>query len=1056
MSKYSNIEEKILKDWNKNKIFEKSLEYSKENPKFIFYDGPPFATGKPHHGHIVASTIKDIIPRYKTQTGYHVPRIWGWDTHGLPIEYEIEKKFGIKTKEEILKFGIDNYNEECRKIVLEFSEEWKKTINRLGRWVNMDDAYKTMDKSFMESIWWVFKSLFNKGLIYHGVKVMPYSTGCTTPLSNFEAKSNYQNVSDPSITVKFKLKDEEKDIFLLVWTTTPWTLPSNLLLCINIKIEYVEIDHENHGNLILSKSALKRYKLNNFKILRKFTGEELLNKSYEPLFNYFEKDYDNCFRIVDDGYVSETSGTGIVHIAPAFGEDDYRVCIKEKVISKTKLPPCPLNDNGLFNDNMGEISNKYFKDANKIVIKDLKGRSLLYLNKNENHEYPFCWRSNTPLIYRSVPCWFLNVEKINDDIIENNKKTNWIPQNLRDGRFGLWLKDANDWCLSRSRYWGTPMPLWVSDTMDEVICIGSVEELEEVANLEKGTVKDLHRHHIDKIEIPSKKNPGTFLKRIPDVFDCWFESGSMPYASQNHPFSNGESFEKERFPADFIAEGLDQTRGWFYTLMVLSTALFNKPAFNNVIVNGLVLAEDGQKMSKSKKNFPDPNLILDKYGSDALRLYLISTPVVRADSMKFSEKGIQDIIRSIHIFLDNGLEYFKQTIDFYEKNYKTKFNPLTIKELKDKVTLFDNMMLNYLQHFINFIHNEMNGYRLYNIVNKIKEFIRKFSKWYMNFNKSRFRSTNNENDCLTSLSVLYLCFKTYSIVTAPFAPFYSEFIYQKLFEFSDNICLNYKSVHFEKIPEHVWEYDTVMVECIDIIEKIIELNRKIKADNDINSHKRPVKLVTVYLKNESLITILDRIREQLELECNILSIKWSVQYDSMVESSVKLNFKNCGKRLKSSIKSIKDILSKYNSIDIACLVNNLKLNDFHHIDGVQFSESDFIFEEKLMNNKKNIGFIAPIVMESDLSNDEEIDNIFNCKKLVRFIQDLRRDNNYIPTDDLIVNYYSEDKNMLDFILKNKEFFINTLHVKELNEKQVENFFKYNFGESSINFSLQKV
>ena len=637
------IEKNILNLWKINETFEKSLQKTKKYPIFTFYDGPPFATGLPHYGHILAGTIKDIICRYATMKNNYVPRRAGWDAHGLPIEYEIEKKLGIKTKSQVIDYGIGNYNKECESIVMRCADQWKYTINRIGRWIDFDNDYKTMDTNFMESVWWVFKELWKKDLVYKGFKIMPYSNACNTPLSNFEAKSNYKDIHERSVIVTFPLVNEN-NTFFLVWTTTPWTLPSNIALCVNPNIIYVKLfDNINNKIYILAESLINSIFKNkkNYNILEKMKGIELKNIKYIPIFNYFE--YLNTFKILIDDFVLDDSGTGIVHLAPAFGEDDFRVCIENNLITKdgTNLI-CPIDPNGSFTSKVKDFEGLKVKECDKEITDYLKSIGRLFKIINCVHSYPFCWRSDTPLIYKAVSCWFVNVEKIKDKIIENNKKINWIPGYVGEKRFHNWLKDTKDWCISRNRYWGTPLPIWVSDDMEEIVNIGSIDELSKLSGIK---LTNLHRHHLDKITIPSKMGKGK-LKRVEEVFDCWFESGSMPYAQSHYPFENKDLFEKN-FPADFIAEGLDQTRGWFYTLMVLSTALFDKPAFKNVIVNGLVLAEDGKKMSKRLKNYPDPLNIVNKYGADALRMYLIDSPVVKAESLRFKESGVRTIANTV-------------------------------------------------------------------------------------------------------------------------------------------------------------------------------------------------------------------------------------------------------------------------------------------------------------------------------------------------------------------------------------------------------------------------
>ncbi|XP_062476011.1 isoleucine--tRNA ligase, cytoplasmic isoform X6 [Pezoporus occidentalis] len=661
-------EEKILELWKNLNCFRECLKQSKNRPRFNFYDGPPFATGLPHYGHILAGTIKDIVTRFAHQSGFHVDRRFGWDCHGLPVEYEIDKTLGIKGPEDVAKMGIEEYNNQCRGIVMRYSKEWEFSVTRLGRWIDFENDYKTLYPEFMESVWWVFKQLYDKGLVYRGVKVMPFSTACNTPLSNFESHQNYKDVQDPAVTVSFPL-DEDANISLLAWTTTPWTLPSNLALCVNPELQYVKLRGNATGKIyILMESRLiALYKSDSeYEILDRFPGIALKGKRYKPLFEYFLQYRDKgAFAVVVDSYVKEEEGTGIVHQAPYFGADDYRVCMDFNIIQKDSVPVCPVDASGCFTAEVTDFAGQYVKDADKNIIKLLKEKGRLVHSSSFKHSYPFCWRSDTPLIYKAVPSWFVRVEHMVEKLLENNAQCYWVPDFVREKRFGNWLKDARDWAISRNRYWGTPIPLWVSDDFEEcflqVVCIGSVAELEELSGVK---VTDLHRESIDHLTIPSHCGKG-LLHRVPEVFDCWFESGSMPYAQVHYPFENKKELE-DAFPADFIAEGIDQTRGWFYTLLVLSTALFGRPPFKNVIVNGLVLASDGQKMSKRKKNYPDPMSIVNSYGADALRLYLINSPVVRAENLRFKEEGVRDILKDVFLPWYNAYRFLAQNVQILQ------------------------------------------------------------------------------------------------------------------------------------------------------------------------------------------------------------------------------------------------------------------------------------------------------------------------------------------------------------------------------------------------------
>ncbi len=587
---FPGTEEDILKFWEENKVFEKSMDQRKDGEEFVFYDGPPFATGLPHYGHLLAGTIKDVIPRYKAMRGKYVDRVFGWDCHGLPVEYEMEKELKLSGKKDIEDFGVDKFNEACRGIVLRYSKEWEKVVNRIGRWVDFERGYRTMDLNYMESIWWVFRQLWDQGLIYEGYKILPYCPRCSTPLSNFEANQGYLEVSDPAVTVRFQSVDED-NCYFLAWTTTPWTLPSNMALAVGPDIDYVKIADEGNFYILAEARVNEYYKdPDSYEIVERFKGSSLAEKKYIPLFHYFEeKKNEGAFKVVTADYVSTDDGTGIVHTAPGFGEDDAETG------KKNGIPEvCPIDAECKFTSEVSDFAGVYVKDTDKAIIKKLKIEGKLVHRGTILHNYPHCWRDDTPLIYRAVSTWFVNIGKVKDKMLKANSETNWVPSHIKDGRFGKWLENARDWSISRNRYWGCPIPIWRNEETGDAVCIGSINVLEELTG-EK--VTDIHKHLVDKMTITT--NEGTVLERVPEVLDCWFESGAMPYAQNHYPFERKKEFEKN-YPADFIAEGLDQTRGWFYTLIVLGAALFDKPAFKNVVVNGLILAEDGQKNVKTQ------------------------------------------------------------------------------------------------------------------------------------------------------------------------------------------------------------------------------------------------------------------------------------------------------------------------------------------------------------------------------------------------------------------------------------------------------------------------
>lgn len=757
------IEKKILEFWKKNKIFEKSLKKKSPKGDFVFYDGPPFATGTPHYGHLVASLMKDIVPRYWTMQGYRVERKWGWDCHGLPIENIVEEEMGSKSKKDIEKIGIERFNEICRSKVLMFAEEWRKVIDRLGRWADMDNDYKTMDLDYMESIWWVFKQLWDKKLIYKGYKSMHICPRCETTLSQSEVTQGYKDVKDIGVTAKFELVDEP-GTFVLAWTTTPWTLIGNVALAVNKDIDYIKFSIKDYpgspdGTYIVSKKDFDENSNKQAKILEKIKGKNLIGKKYKPLFPYYSnQNLENIYTIQEADFVDVEEGTGVVHIAPAFGEDDMNLG-KEKNLPFIQH----VQMDGRLKKQVKDFAGLEVRPKNsplstdKKIIEYLKKKDLLFLEEEYTHSYPHCWRCESPLLNYATDSWFVNVTKIKDEMLKYAKKINWIPSYLKEGRFGKWLEGIKDWSISRQRFWGSVMPVWVCDKCKEEKVFGAIKELEKASNKK---ITDLHKHFVDKIELKCKC--GGIMKRIPDVLDCWFESGSMPYAQMHYPFENKEKFEKN-FPAKFIAEAVDQTSCWFYYLHVLSTALFKTNCFENVVVNGMVLAEDGKKMSKHLKNYPDPIEIMDKYGADAVRYYLTTSQVMKAEDLNFSEKGVDEVVKKVILILLNTFSFYK----IYE-----------IKDLKrnaDSKNILDKWIVSRIESLKKEVTDGYNKYDLNKASRPIELFINELSTWYLR--RSRERIKNNDKQAIKTLKYVLL---ELSKIIAPIIPFIADYIYKEL------------------------------------------------------------------------------------------------------------------------------------------------------------------------------------------------------------------------------------------------------------------------------------
>jgi isoleucyl-tRNA synthetase len=920
-SKFENVEDKIsfpekelkiLQYWQEIDAFKTQLKKTENCPKYTFYDGPPFATGLPHYGHIAAGTIKDVITRYWTQTGRYVERRFGWDCHGLPIECVINKNLNINTKKDLMNFGIKNYNEECRKIVMEYAKDWEFYVNRLGRWIDFENDYKTLDLNFMESVWWVFKQIHDKNLVYRKCKVMPYSPACNTVLSNFEAGMNYKDINDPSVIITCPFKSDP-NICLLAWTTTPWTLPSNLFLAVNPKFEYVQIKVEDEERQYILAEALlndvaKKLKIEGkFAVVKKMKGSELEGIEYEPLFTeYFEQFHSKgCFKVYPADYVSSSDGTGIVHNAPGFGEDDYNVGLKYNLIDPDK-PLCPIDDDGCFLDSFPLTKGKYFKDADPIIIENLKSRKRLLYSGVIVHKYPFCYRTEKPLMYRAIPSWFISVEKFKDDIVESNKKAYWVPKYVQDKRFHNWLVDARDWCVSRNRSWGNPIPIWVSDDFEERVCIGSIEELKRLTG--KQDITDIHRENLDDLTIESKMGKGK-LRRIEEVFDCWFESGSMPYAQVHYPFSTNEEEFQKMFPADFIGEGLDQTRGWFYTLNVISTALFKSNPYKNLIVNGLVLDEKGNKLSKKNKNYDDPKLIFENYGADAMRLYLIDSPLVKGQSLKFNKQGLSDVIKDVFLPLYNSYKFLLQNIQRYEtttkKNFQFDFDLVSVNFANLNIT--DRWIIAYNQRLVKFVRNEMTQYRLYTVVDELLQFLNKLTNWYIRLNRSRIKGDFGEEDCVQSLNSLFSTLLNLVILLSPFIPFLTESIYQNLRNgLKENSEYLEDSIHYLRIPVPREELiDEKIEQIMNNMIDVIELGRQTREKNKIAT-KKPVAYLEVINFDKEYCDNLKTVENYVIDELNANEIKFIQDEEAYLKVTTKPNFDILYRACKEISQTMKD------------------------------------------------------------------------------------------------------------------------------------------------------
>ena len=997
---FSKEEEHILNFWDRIDIFIRSVEKNDDSRglnNYVFYDGPPFATGLPHYGHFVASTIKDIVPRYWTMRGKKVKREFGWDTHGLPVEMEVEKKLGLSGPTAIKKYGIEKFNEACRASVLRYTKDWKKTLIRLGRWVDFDNDYKTMDLSFMESVWWGFGELWKSGLIYQSFKVMPYSYRLSTPLSNFEANLDYRYVQDPAITVKFSIENDIDNAKLLIWTTTPWTLPSNLAIAVGENIEYVKVK-KNNEVFIVAKNKLYDILGNDIQILSKLTGNQLIGLTYKPLFPYFSNQK-NAFKIVSSSYVNTKNGTGLVHIAPAYGVDDFKICKKANIDIVD-----PVDEEGNFKKIISDFAYINIKDADSKIIYKLKRNGSILKHETLHHSYPFCWRSGQPLIYKAVPVWMVSVDKIKQKMIEHNHNIHWVPESIGKKRFGNWLKDAEDWNISRNRFWGTPIPIWQCKNCNKNLCISSIDELEMHT---KSKVLDLHSHNIDCLKF-SCNICGQDMKRISEVFDCWFDAGSMFYSKVHYPFENKKNFNSF-FPADFIAEGLDQTRGWFYTLLVLSTALFNKSPFKNVIVNGLVLAKDGSKMSKSKQNFPDPNKILKVYGADALRIYLINSPVVRGDPFVFSEKGVKDIIRAVMLPLYNSWFFFVQ--------YANIDSWIPLKDFKNAPKLYyrpeiDRWIISKLQSLVKEINFQMENYYLYKVIPPMLEFINDLTNWYIRCSRRRFwKNAKIKADFIdksSAYATLYEVLTTFCKVLAPISPFITERMYQNLVVEAKMFKIGEDSVHLCSYPKvNLNKIDKKLENNVDITRKIISMGRALREKYCIKI-RQPIFAVIIVTDNIDIIKAISEHKKNIISELNIKEVKIIDNDTLLCEIKFKANFKTLGKRMGKHMKEAAKIISQFTKQKF----EKLKSGNEIIVCGKNIILKDVLLIRKA---KKNVIIESSnnLTVALDIKYSEKLILEGLARELVSCIQKIRKDKNFNITDRVKIVLYSNSEKIFN-------------------------------------------
>ena len=998
-------EKEVEKFWKEKDIFRKSMENRKGCDTYTFYDGPPTANGKPHIGHVLTRVIKDMIPRYRTMKGYFVPRKAGWDTHGLPVELEVEKKLGLDGKEQIEKYGLEPFIKECKESVWKYKGMWEDFSSTVGFWADMDDPYVTYEDDYIESEWWALKTIWDKGLLYKGFKIVPYCPRCGTPLSSHEVAQGYKSVKERSAIARFKVKGE--DAYILAWTTTPWTLPSNVALCVNPEVTYIKVKTKDGYTYYLAEALAEKVldteETAPYEVLEKFTGKDLCGKEYEALFECSAKEAERQKKkahfVVADGYVTTEDGTGVVHIAPAFGEDDARVG-RENDLPLVQF----VDERGLMTEET-PFAGKFVKDADKDVLVDLDKRGLLYSAPKFEHDYPFCWRCDTPLIYYARESWFIKMTQVRDDMIKNNDKINWIPPTIGTGRFGEWLKNLQDWAVSRNRYWGTPLNIWECPECLNRKSIGSREELYKLSGNEKAKTVELHRPFIDEITIPCDKC-GKTMKRVSEVIDCWFDSGAMPFAQHHYPFENEELF-KSQYPASFISEAVDQTRGWFYSLLAESTLLFNSPCYENVIVLGLVQDADGQKMSKSKGNAVDPFEALEKFGADAIRwyFYINSAPWL---PNRFHDDAVVEGQRKFMGTLWNTYAFFVlyANIDDFDA---TKY---TLD--KDSLSVMDRWILSRLNACVKETDEDLDKYKITEAAKCLQEFVDDLSNWYVRRCRERFWAKGMEQDKINAYMTLYTCLVTISKAAAPMVPFMAEEIYLNLVCSIDKNAP--ESIHLTDYP--VCDESMIDEELSENMEKVLDIVVLGRAARNACNIKNRQPVSKMYVRAESTLT--DFYKEIIADELNVREVEFTDDVRSFTTYSFKPQLKTVGPKYGKLLGKIKEELS---SLDGNAAMDTLegegKLT--FDIDGnsVELTKDDLLIEMTSME-----GFVEQsdnkitVVLDTNLT--EELIEEGMVRELISKIQNMRKEAGFEVMDKITV-YLKGNDILAGYLEKNSGF-----------------------------------
>lgn len=1001
------LEKEVLDFWRMNRVFARTMEEREGQPRYVFYEGPPTANGKPGSHHVLARAFKDMFPRYKTMRGYYSLRRGGWDTHGLPVEIAVQKELGIQHKSEIEDYGVAEFNQKCRDSVFRNITDWEKLTERIAFWVNLDDAYVTFTNDYIESIWWILKQFWDKDLIYRGYKIVPYSTYAGTTLSSHEVSLGYEMVKDPSVYVRFPLRDKP-GVYFLAWTTTPWTLPGNVALAVGENIDYVQVegpssDGEGTEQLILAESLMQKVLKNAeaYSVVKKYKGKDLLGMHYNPLYTFLPVEGDHAYVVAGD-FVSTEDGTGIVHIAPAFGEDDMRIG------KENNLPLImTVNGEGKFIDAVTNFRGLWFKDADPEITRDLRERGLLYKAEQYEHNYPHSWRTHEPLMYVARETWYIRASEFKDQMIANNNKINWTPDHIKTGRFGNWLENLKDWALGRERYWGTPLPIWVDDQNGDMVCVGSVEELSQLAGRDL-TELDLHRPYVDDITFPNPRGTGGTMRRVPEVIDVWFDSGSMPYAQWGYPYKNQEKF-KEQYPADYICEAIDQTRGWFYTLHAISTMLFDRPAYNNVICLGHILDGNGKKMSKSLGNIVDPWSVLDTYGADAFRWYLY-TASPPGEPRRFSVELVGEVVKKFWSTLWNTYSFFVTYANL------DGWTPASVQPPVEERDLLDQWVLAELHKLVRDVTEALDNYDVTAATRPIQDFVEQLSNWYVRLSRRRFWKSEGDTEKLGAYATLYECLVTVSKLIAPTMPFLSEALYRNLVTEMDKSAPD--SVHLAMWPEaNEVLINQELIDEMQLVQRLVSLGLAARNSNQEDGKvvpigvRQPLASVQFSLGKKTEAAVVETYSELIMSELNVKSVGVMNNADEAIQYVLNPLPQHLGRKFGKDFPRVQKALREGAPDDVRrwalALLNGESITVTLGDDTFEVTAEECEVKQQAAEGfavAEDHGYVAAV----DIRLTDELINEGLAREVVRRVQGMRRDADFDIDDNINIVYTASD------------------------------------------------